>query len=294
MERHELVTTALLGFDRRPVPTSSDGDPAVLLLDQAVRSSVAGRAGAVLSRLPPPVGGPPSDSALDHPPWAPPAAQELVARLLVRPQAELVGLWLRAAASAGRGLAPQHWPAVVAYAARSAGVDRSQLAAVLGPAGRWFAAQNPQWANLAGELETAASALTATAPPGAPTPGASIPVEPRQLQGDPELIFTAAEPWSRPLVEVALMIVGTGRLQWRTTAYASSLGARMPFEHLPLVRSAGQFFAPADGPPASRIVREAFSTLDQVPELRVEIEQAFGRDPEAALGAAYPHDQESS
>jgi len=269
VERRELVTAALLGTDRRPVP-AADGepavpllDPAVLLLDRAVRSSLAGRAGAVLPRLP----APPAGSA-EHPDWAPPAAQQVMARLVVRPQAALIDLWLRAAAGAGLGLAPQHWAAVAAYAYRSAEVSRPLLAAVLGEAGQWFVAQNPQWAELAGALHpnrTEAAALVV-----APL------VEPEQLQRDPELIFVAADPWPRSLVEVALMIIGTGRLQWRTTAYATMLGARLPLDDVPLIRSAAHHFAPPDGPPTSRIVRDAFAELDRILSLRDEIQQVFG------------------
>lgn len=270
MERRELVTAALLGTDRRPPVPATDGDPAVLLLDpavllldRAVRSSLASRAGAVLPRLP----AAPAGSA-EHPEWAPPAAQQVMALLLVRPQAALIDLWLRAAAGAGLGLAPQHWAAVAAYASRSAEVSRPLLVAVLGEAGRWFVAQNPQWAELAGALHPRRAEAAAL--------GVAPLVEPDQLQRDPELIFAVADPWPRSLVEVALMIIGTGRLQWRTTSYATMLGARLPLDHAPLIRSAAHHFAPPDGPPTSRIVRDAFAELDRILSLRDEIQQVFG------------------
>lgn len=272
MDYRELVTAALLGTDRRPVEATAATDPATFLLDQAVRLSVAARAGAVLPQLADPVAGP-----TDHPPWAPPQAQVVMARLLERPQADLLNLWLRAAAEQQVGLTPSHWPALAAYATRSAQLSRPWLAAVLGKAGQWFVAQNPQWAKLAEALRRNQNTSPARA---AAASAAAVPhVEPDQLERDPELIFTAADPWPRPLVEVALMLIGSGRLQWRATAYSISLGARLPFEHAPLVRSATQFFAPLDGPPISPIVREAFAALDQTLYLRVEIQQALAAEP---------------
>lgn len=283
MDRRELVTAALLGTDRRPAGAGAmaEGDPAVLLLDQAVRSGLALRAGAVLTRLPPPADGPVDELAR-----AAPAAQHILAGLLVRPQAELLDLWLRAAVDAGVGVAPQHWAALAAYASRSPDVSRPLLSAALGEAGRWFVGQNPQWSALAGALAGRGAEVLA------PSPTARI--EPDQLQADPELILAVADPWPRPLVEVALMIIGTGRLQWRTPAYATSLAARLSFDHLPLVRSAMQFFAPPDGPPAARLVRDAFTALDRVLQLRVEIQQAFGPTQSGDPAPDVPHDQESS
>lgn len=269
MQRRELLTAALLGTERRPVSAPDpDADPAVVILDQAVRSSVATRAGMVLLRLPPPPTGPQGG-----PTWAPPAAQEVMARLLVRPQPDLIDLWLRAAADAGLGLAPQHWAAMATYASRNAQISRPLLAAALGPAGLWFVRQNPEWAKLAGALREPSPTTERVAS------GAVPDVQPERLLDDPQLIFVASDPWPRSLVEVALMIIGTGRLQWRTTAYATAFGARLPVDHVPVVAAAAQYFAPPDGPPVSRMVREGFVVLDRVLALRVEILQAFGTPP---------------
>lgn len=261
--RQELVTAALLGTDRRPVDTDELTDPATLLLDRAARSNLAARAGAVLPQVESPVAGPG-----EHPRWASVDAQAIMARLLVQPRADLVNLWLAAAAAGGLGLAPPHWAAVLAYASRSAEVSRPFLAAVLGEAGLWFVGQNPAWSKLAGALANRPSA------PVAPSP--TRVVESDHIQLDPELIFSVPDPWPRPLVEVALMVIGTARLQWGTAAYATSLGARLPFELAPLVRSAADFFAPPDSPITSRLVRDGFAALDRTLHLRVEIHQAFG------------------
>lgn len=260
--RRELVTAALLGTDRRPVDGAGDEDPALVLLERAARSGTVERAGRVLARVDIPAPRP-----TGHPPWAPAAAQDVMDRLLVRPQPVLVNLWLAAAAVRGLGLAPQQWPAVAAYAARAAEVNRPALSAVLGEAGRWFVGQNPQWTRLVAAL---------TDPPPPDLPSTACLVEPEHLGVDPELIFTVADPWPRPLIEVVLMILGTARLQWRTPAYAAAVAARLPEQHLPLVRSALAYFAPPDGPPADRLVRDAFGALDSTLQLRVEIDQAFG------------------
>ena len=149
-DRAELVTAALLGTDRRSRTTAdpaAEADPAHDLLDRAVRSAVAHRAGRLLPTAPPAPRAPPESRVL-----AAPEAQAILRRILDPPQIELVNIWLAAAAACGVGVSPEHWTELVRLAARSADVDRGDLAAALGARGLWFVAQNAQWSRLESAL----------------------------------------------------------------------------------------------------------------------------------------------
>jgi hypothetical protein len=149
----ELVTTALLGTDRRPVAEGSvqpDLDPVDLVLSEAARHRAAVRAGRILQTCPPP----------DWPPGpvlapAPPLAQDKVAEHLGFGDVAQVNAWLSRTAEQGSGLAAEHWVAAATLAARAPGVNRRDLAAVLGRPGVWFLSRNPEWAQLAAALHTA-------------------------------------------------------------------------------------------------------------------------------------------
>ena len=162
VEWGDLVTTALLGTDRRPLPPElleSDGlaeppapgvvrpaaaEPADVLLAAAVRHHTLARASVPLAHAAPPPVAPPPDL-----PDAPPPAQELLGRLLGKPLAELVNAWLAAASVHGVRAAPEHWTDLAALAATRAEVDRGLLARALGRQGSWFVDQNPGWQRLA-------------------------------------------------------------------------------------------------------------------------------------------------
>lgn len=271
--RSELVTAALLGTDRRPLATVSAADlardPALVLLEQAARSSAAVRAGAILTRQPEPELGP-----AERLPLASTRAQDLIGQLLLRPQPALVDVCLATAARRGLGLAPEHWPAMAAMATLVTEVSRPTLGAVLGPRGRWFVAQNPRWARLAGAL-SGGPAPTATKPPAIVEPAI---VEQEDVLRDPESIFTAADPWPPGLTEAVLVAIGNGRIS-RPGGYAAAVGARVPPDHYPLVRSAAEFCAAPERAAVSWTVRDAFAVLDRTVYLRVEIQHAFETDP---------------
>jgi hypothetical protein len=162
----DLVTTALLGTDRRPVPSDlpvawgqftpgrEAADPASTVLDLAARHRAVAQSGAPLDSWPAPTAAPDERLAL-----APRAAQDLLAGMLSTPEPGVVNLWLAACADRGLGAATEHWARLAALATRNALYDRALLAAVLGPRGRWFLGQNPQWAQ-----------LLSTEPPEAPAP----------------------------------------------------------------------------------------------------------------------------
>ena len=156
----DVVTTALLGTDRRPVPsplptpwgaTSSAGDPATATLDLAAQHRAWSRSGARLSKAEPPTIGPLLGDL------APVAAQELLGRLLEMADPVLINAWLAACVRRGQVISPDHWPMLAVLTSGWIPYDEALLARALGPRGRWFLAQNPRWTRLARHLEEAAT-----------------------------------------------------------------------------------------------------------------------------------------
>ncbi|MBA4861483.1 hypothetical protein H1V43_08790 [Streptomyces sp. PSKA54] len=151
----ELVTTALLGTDRRTTPVGTAGkDAPTALLDTAAVQTVRRRAGlrpasaaALLER-----------ATEDHRPALPSAARRRLAVLLAdRPGAgsggrrgtapdlmELLPQWLAAANEHGYAAPPELLPALL-DAARGRTDLRPQTLAFAGPRAIWLARLNPDW-----------------------------------------------------------------------------------------------------------------------------------------------------
>lgn len=273
-ERYDLVTVALLGTDRRPmVDVPADTDPATTLLDRAARLGTALRAGAILPHQPPGPAGPGQTRVV-----APAAAAAVLDQLLVRPQAELVELWLAAAVASRCGVPPQHWPRLAGLAARDQTLSRHLLAETLGERGRWFIRQNAQWSRLAAACDDP-PALTETGT-GRASVGPTLAAA--EVRADPEFIHTAAPPWSVEVTRAALEVIASAKLGYRTLLYAAAVGVRMPLEHQGEVRAAAQDASDqVRSAPAAMVVRRAFAALEGAVAVRVEIHQAF----ETALGA---------
>lgn len=136
----DLVNAALLGTDRRPLPSTVTGDAAGWLLGEAARRRaarlVAGASTTVALGEP----GPPDDR-----PLAPPAAGAVLDDILRSGSSGLLDLWLREALDAGVRLAPEHWVPLLDRSRRSTDLDRGRLARALGPRGLWCARHNPAW-----------------------------------------------------------------------------------------------------------------------------------------------------
>lgn len=144
-----LVTAALLGTDRRPLPdpgrsAAAGLDSVSILLDRAAAHRAATRAAAPLaSCAAAPV------APAERLPAAPAAARALLAELLTRPDPALVNRWLAVCVAQRMGVGTEHWPRLADLAARSARYHRPLLRRALGPRGIWFLTQNPRWARLA-------------------------------------------------------------------------------------------------------------------------------------------------
>ncbi|MCM2580564.1 DUF5691 domain-containing protein [Streptomyces sp. MTZ3.1] len=147
----DLVSAALLGTERRPIPAAGDRDPAAALLDAAAVRTLERRAGllpAVARPLPSPAPADPRDPL-------PPAARHRLATLLADRAAggrrgtapvlaELLPQWLTAANRHGYRAPDDLLPGLL-DAARARSDLRDGVLTFAGPRGRWLAGLNPDW-----------------------------------------------------------------------------------------------------------------------------------------------------
>ena len=221
----DLVTTALLGTERRPLPDDlpagwsgrggdrreADGareagtQTASRVLALAARRRAVTLAGAPLDRVPVPAGSSPAPPAP-----APRAAQDLLASMLAQPEPELVNLWLTACAARELGVVPDLWTRLARLASRSTAYDRVALLQVVGARGRWFFEQNPQWAALSCEAQAPSGAAAVL--DGHPAPEAVPPDE------------------DDSAVLAALQLVLGGSLGAGTRAAAIEVASRLPLD----------------------------------------------------------------
>ncbi|MEU7280275.1 DUF5691 domain-containing protein [Streptomyces sp. NPDC045431] len=152
----DLVTSALLGTERRPPGAGSDGkDAPVALLDAAALHTVRRRAGL----LPAPAAAPPEPAPHDPRPPVPEAARRRLTQLLAdragpsqgggrRGAApdltELLPQWLATANAHGYRAPASVLPSLL-DAARARTDLRPQALTFAGPRGLWLARFNPEW-----------------------------------------------------------------------------------------------------------------------------------------------------
>ncbi|GAB3145198.1 DUF5691 domain-containing protein [Microbispora hainanensis] len=134
----ELVSTALVGADRRAVPPES-------LLERAAEQVVRMRAGRRPGR-----GRPPAPAAAETMPLVPGAAADRLARMLAGEQSRLLTEWLETAAARRVRVPAEMIPGLLDLGARDRSI-RACLGAVTGARGRWLAGLNPAWAYLLAE-----------------------------------------------------------------------------------------------------------------------------------------------
>ncbi len=155
----DVVATALLGTDRRPVPRSpgavrvvpdTDEDPATQILGLAAQHRARIRAGSPLGTAAPPPTAPAAETE-----WASVPAQELLGRLLDLPEPSTINHWLAACVHRGRYIWPEHWQPLADVATRTVAYDRLLLGRAIGARGIWFLHQNPAWARLAAQIDAA-------------------------------------------------------------------------------------------------------------------------------------------
>ncbi|MBG0830996.1 hypothetical protein HS041_24870 [Planomonospora sp. ID67723] len=144
----DLVSTALVGTDRRPLP-AGPGDPAAELLERAAVQTVRARAGQRLRAGRPLDVAPPEEQ-----PALPRAAGDRLARILGGERPRLLAEWLQTAAGRGYRLSPHLLPELLDHAARDRSI-RPHLGVLAGRRGRWLAGLNPTWSFLSQEATAA-------------------------------------------------------------------------------------------------------------------------------------------
>jgi hypothetical protein len=290
----EIVTTALLGTGRRPVPdelpawaeaggltprsrSAQHGDAEGRVLDLAAAHRVAAQAG----RVPQTSGsGPAGATAVpaQRLALAPAAAGWMLDAFLSRPDGPAINLWLAACVRHGYGLAPEHWAPVIGLASRSTTYDRSALAETLGERGRWFAHQNPDWQRLATALDKAVLDRAANARPDS-VEGSAVDRHPtaEQVESDPELLLRLPDPWPDTLLGPALVGLVNGRMGDQSRPFARRVGRRLTeAQYASLPAWASQFLElPHLVPAARRAVRSLFVEIERSASDAVEIERAF-------------------
>ena len=295
----ELVTTALLGTDRRPLDVV---EPPVTVLHTAARHRV-------LDRLAPPdttttastdsedtgPGGTGPAPSQDRP-EAPAAADRLLIDLLRAPDPTLVSCWLRACADHARTVAAIHWTTLARLAARTTAYDRSALGASLGPRGRWFLRQNPEWRKLARDATPPVDAGPAPTQPQ-PTQPAPAQLLAEEVLADPERLLAHPPPWAPELVSAAYAVLGGAGLVPPPRSFATRLGVALPVALYPSIAKAGEYYllAPDASPARRRTVRDRFVALELAAYARAAIDHAFstaGPDSDQTTGftrAEIPH-----
>jgi hypothetical protein len=276
------VATGLIGTDRRPVPADlpqawlaelDQGlDPAHAVLSLAARHRAANRAGGRLPSCAPSPAAPPHQEMV-----ASRAAHEILARLLLPPQVDLLNLWLLTAVQYGQRTSAAYWTPLVMLAARTTELDRTVLAEALGDRGVWFIEQNPEWVRLAKELRARPKEQNSSVPGDS-----SAEVTEHAVRADPELILRVPPPWSDELTRVVLAIIASGQLQQRAVRYAAAVGARLPLPDYELLRSVVQYVPAREQaltPAGLRAVRAALLALERTVWLRIEMQSAFSDEP---------------
>ena len=270
----ELVTTALLGTDRRVSDGLADTDPTTAVLRQAARHRVVALLGmptiiAAGVATPGSKTAMPGDSApAQDRPEAPVAADRLLADLLRSPDPALVSCWLTACAAHGRTVHPIHWTRLARLATRTTAYDRAALGAALGPRGRWFLRENTEWRRLADDAER---------PPQPPAISTTTVVTAQDVLLDPEAIFTAPRPWGPELVSAAYAVLGgEGEVPPKRT-YAGRLGVALPTALYPSIAKAGEYYllVPDSSPARRRTIRDRFVALELAAYARAAIDHAF-------------------
>jgi hypothetical protein len=209
----ELVTTALLGTDRRTPPgdLSRTDDPARAVLDAAAAFAARRHAGARPARA-----GAPDLAPRQTLDFAPDRAQRLLAHVLDARDTTLADVWLQHCVERGLGVRPRLWCALAVAAASPRGVDRALTAAALGARGQAFLALRPEWRVV---LQPA---------PGRPAVADVVD----DAVTDPLVLVGLPGPWSDEVAAVALRHVDDGELplsQARRLATALALRAPLSF-----------------------------------------------------------------
>ena len=145
----DLVSTALVGTSRRPLPPAADhaetpsGDPAARLLERAALAAIQRRAG---QRPSPPPAPPPAPAPEETAPYLDgPALKRL--NTILDTRRVFLAEWLHYAAATGKLLPPEYLPDVLSHAKGNTIAARA-LTRVGGARARWLARHCSVWSYL--------------------------------------------------------------------------------------------------------------------------------------------------
>ncbi len=293
----DLLTTALLGTGRRPLPgwlpegwgtgvpvDAGPVDPAVRVLDLAARHRAVRRAS------PASFAGPAAGAQTPAPPadrtQPPDAAVEILGDLLVRPNPDLINAWLARADIAGCAVPAVFWTRLARLAAHATAYDRRRLGRALGARGRWFLDQNPDWRRLAADCAPrdvdSPEPVDGDSPRRSATPAA--PPSPETVRAKPMTIFNHPDPWPDDVVAAGFAVVGSAALGRKGREFGGRFGGRLPVERYRSIAAAAEYYllAPEATPAQRRLIKESFVIMEQAAFARVQIERAFAPVPAAA------------
>ncbi len=218
-------------------------------------------------------------------PAAPEPADRLLDQLLRTPDPALISCWLGVCADHGCVVSALHWTVLARLAARSTGYDRRALGASLGPRGRWFLQQNPEWRRLAADTQPSA------APPGRPEPPSAPALTAEDVLADPERLLAQPQPWGPDLVSAAYAVLGGEGQVPPARTFATRLGVALPTELYPSIARAGEFYvlAPDASPARRRTIRDRFVALELAAYARAAIQHAFTDSSTGFTRAEIPH-----
>ena len=151
MTWEQLVSTALLGTERRPVEPTAWGGRAAALAGRPPADALLGAAALVDAErvargsVPPGAPGGAAPAAADEVPAAGPRAAPRLSALLHGRDRDLVEAVLRDLVAAGRRVPDECLPALLDVATRSV-LPAELVGPVLGRRGRWLAGFRPEWA----------------------------------------------------------------------------------------------------------------------------------------------------
>lgn len=255
----DLVTTALLGTDRRDLPADlpedlasfaarlGSDDGAGRLLDLAAGYTAYVRAGAVADSCAAPAQAPPAS----HEP-APSSAHQVLRRLVETRSATLVTEWLQVCVEHGRSVAPSLWTELADLATSGSGVDARLLRLAVGRRGLWFLSHNDRWLRLVTSDDSTV-----------PVPGADTK--------------DVVEPAERGVVGSVLAVRAQDRDQARSDLEAA-WGRARAHEKLAVLRALTPDLAADDEPTLLRALR------DRSPEVREAAATMICRLPDSGFG----------
>ena len=198
----ELVTTALLGTDRRPLDAADPPGQVLHAGRPAPHPGPVGRPSRSSRRrtaAEPPAAAPTQDGQP-----APEPADRLLDQLLRTPDPALISCWLGVCADRGYVVSALHWTTLARLAARSTGYDRTALGASPRPSGSLVPPAEPRVAT----ARRGRRAVGRRRPRGGRPAASRSRLTAEDVLAEPERLLDHPQPWGPDLVSAAYAVLG--------------------------------------------------------------------------------------